>query len=331
MADNEFRDKIILVTGGTGSIGSVLVSKLLEFDPKQIRIYSRNDSRQYRLLERFNHDPRIRILSGDVRDFDRLDLAMQDVDIVYHAAALKHVPICEYNPFEAVQTNIIGSQNVIRAAAKHRVKKVIGISTDKVANASNVLGITKLMMEKLFINSNFYNAGTIFSCVRFGNVAWAEGSVLPVWKKQAAEKGRILVTDSKMTRFLMSLDQAADLVFKATNLMKGGEIFVFKMAGIKLTDLAKVFVNKYFPGKNISIQLAGIRAGEKIHEQLVGHGDENSQIFEDKDMLIIFPAINTGYRFPSEKRNYPNFRGVVRKINYSSDKYINKSKITKII
>src|SRR3989338_8628189 len=189
---NEFKDKVILVTGGTGSIGSELVRQLLKYKPKQVRVLSRNETRQYELLESLSYPSNIRMLIGDIRDRERLQLAFSGVDVVFHAAALKHVPFCEYNPSEAMKTNIVGSHNVIDAALHSGVQKVVAISTDKVANPFNVLGASKLMMEKLFINSNFIlGDGIKFSCVRFGNVSWSDGSVLPLWRSQIERKGTI--------------------------------------------------------------------------------------------------------------------------------------------
>ncbi|MDP3696584.1 MAG: SDR family NAD(P)-dependent oxidoreductase, partial [Candidatus Taylorbacteria bacterium] len=183
MANSEFDNKTILITGGTGSIGSALVKELLPYNPKQIRIFSRDQNKQYELMEELGDQPHVRFLVGDIRDENRLNLALNNVDIVFHAAALKHVPSCEYNPFEAVKTNIIGSQNIIEAALEHNVDKVIGISTDKVVYPTSVMGTSKLMMEKLFSSAYHYmgQKNTKFACVRFGNVAWSTASVLPIW------------------------------------------------------------------------------------------------------------------------------------------------------
>lgn len=327
------KDKIILVTGGTGTIGSKLVIELLKYGPKQIRIFSRDESKQHELIEKIGHPANLRLLIGDIRDKDRLDLAFRDVDIVFHAAALKHVPFCEYNPFEAVKTNIIGSQNVIDAALANQVEKVVAISTDKTVNPSGVMGVSKLMMEKLFINANYYkgSAETIFSCVRFGNVAWARGSVLNSWQKQAAKTGMIKVTDEKMTRFMMSQEEAINLVFEAAQSMKGGEMFVFKMPAIKITELAKIFINKYFNGKNIGVQIVGKRAGEKIHEELLGLNYEQSPIFENEKMFIIRPRLQIhGWETYAEIQ-YPEFTERKTQESYSSADHLNAEKIKDII
>lgn len=330
---NEFRNKTILVTGGTGTIGAKLVESLLKAGPKQIRVFSRDESKQYDLLEHLRHAPKLRLLIGDIRDEKRLELALQGVDIVFHAAALKHVPFCEYNPFETVKTNIIGSQNVIDAALKNKVGKVVAISTDKVVNPIGIMGVSKLMMEKLFINANYYkgDAVTKFSCVRFGNVTWARGSVLNLWKNQAAKNGRIEITDKQMTRFLMSQDDAVNLVFEAARLMKGGEIFVFKMPAIKIPQLAQLFLQKYFPGKKINLKVVGKRAGEKLHEELLGANEGAAEIFEDKKMFIIRPQIPIYGLKNRETQNYPGFRQSKRPGSYSSKDYLAVQKIKKII
>lgn len=329
---NEFKGKTILVTGGTGSIGSELVKQLLAYEPKQLRVFSRDENRQYYLMEQLHRPKNLRFFIGDIRDKDRLDFAFQDVDIVFHAAAMKHVPLCEYNPFEAVKTNILGSQNVIDIALKHNIDKVIGISTDKAANPSNVMGTSKLMMEKLLINANFYRgwARTKFSCVRFGNVAWARGSVLPLWIKQAEYDGEIHITNPDMTRFFMSISQAINLVLETARLTSGGEIFILKMPSIRIKDLAKMFIQKYFPQKKIVVKQIGNRPGEKTHEDLYTPNFKPKSQFENKDMIIIIPEVNI-FELVQPERTY---KGFVRKKNiaeYCSDKSINVKKIKEIV
>ena len=291
MEKNEFNDKIILVTGGTGTIGSELVRQLLTFEPRQVRVLSRDENKQYHLLEELNYPKNLRLLIGDVRDRARLELALQNVDIVLHAAAMKHVSLCEYNPFEAVQTNIIGSQNVIEAALAASVKKVIAISTDKAVGPTNVMGASKLLMEKMFVNVNHFTAphSTSFACVRFGNVTWASGPVLPLWQRQIEQNARIRVTNNDMTRFLMSTKQAVSLILEATSISRGGEIFLLKMPATKLTELAQVFIAKYYSDKKITIELVGLRPGEKLHEELFDTSDLSKKIFESNRMFIITP------------------------------------------
>ena len=331
--DSIFKDKIILVTGGTGSIGSETVRQILPYQPKQVRVFSRNDSKQYDLLEKLNHPANLRLFIGDIRDRDRLDLAFQNVDIVFHAAALKHVPICEYNPFEAVKTNIVGSQNVIDTALRHNVKKIIGISTDKAANPTNVMGTSKLMMEKLFTNTNFFSTGkTMLSCVRFGNVAWATSSVLPIWKEQASRHGHINVTHRSMTRFMMSINQAVGLTLKAAELTLGGEIFILKMPSIKINDLAKMFIKKYHPDQSIKIKLTNSRPGEKMHEDLLTPMEDYGTILENGEMFILFPKSPVLVRdFEPKLINYPGFKSARSMRQYSSDKKIDNKQVYKII
>lgn len=326
----QFKDKIILVTGGTGSIGSELVAQLLKLGPKQVRVLSRDESKQYELLEMLDHPKNLRLFIGDIRDKDRLELAFQNVDIVFHAAALKHVPFCEYNPFETVKTNILGSQNVIEAALRHKVKKVIAISTDKAANPNNVMGTSKLMMEKLFINANYYGSGkTLFSCVRFGNVSWARGSVMPLWDKQARKNKSINLTDGEMTRFFMSKKEACSLVLEATQLAKGGEIFILKMPSIKIFDLAHLFITKYFPEDNIKIKSIGQRAGEKLHEELL-NAHENCRVLANHRMFIIVPKVEIYGLEDAKISGYVGFKEA-KECNYSSCDSINIEKIKEVV
>lgn len=299
-----------MVTGGTGSIGSEIVKQLLKFRPKQVRILSRNDSRQHQLFEDLDHPKNVRMFIGDIRDKNRLDLAFQNVDIIFHAAALKHVPLCEYNPFETVKTNIIGSQNVIEAALKHGVKKIIAISTDKAADPANIMGISKLMMEKLFINTNLFSEGqTLLSCVRFGNVAWADGSVLPVWDQQVKKTGALCLTDGEMTRFMMSIKQAVALVLKAAELAQGGEVFILKMPSVKIKDLAKMFLKKYHSDKKVALTVIGNRPGDKVHESLINSEERRGRIYANQEMLIVVPLLNTYNRKQlALNRRYSDFK-----------------------
>ena len=332
MTNNEFKNKIILITGGTGSIGSALVKELLPYNPTQIRIFSRDQNKQYELMEELGDQPHVRFLVGDIRDENRLNLALNNVDIVFHAAALKHVPSCEYNPFEAVKTNIMGSQNLIEAALKNNVQKVIGISTDKVVHPTSVMGTSKLMMEKLFTSAYHYMGpkNTKFACVRFGNVAWSAASVLPIWQKQVSKNNEIKITDKRMSRFLMSKQQAARLVLKAAELTHGEEIFVLKMPAIKLPHLAKIFIEKYAPGQKVKIKLIGNRGGEKMHEDLFSGADMHQHIFENKEMFILVSHPN---RYPElNDRKYPGFKKVNKdNIKLSSANNISISEIKKII
>ncbi|KKT57822.1 MAG: Polysaccharide biosynthesis protein CapD [Candidatus Giovannonibacteria bacterium GW2011_GWC2_44_9] len=293
---NEFKNKNILVTGGTGSIGSEIVHQLLKFSPKVIRVFARHEDRHYQLMNELGtENERLRFVVGDIRDKDRLRMAMEGVDVVFHAAALKQVAMCEYNPFEAVKTNIIGTQNIIEAARDLKIPKVIGISTDKVAEPEGILGVSKLMAEKLFLSSFYYRGDkkTKFACVRFGNVLGSRGSLLPLLKKQIAANGEVAITDQKMTRFVMTVPQAVNLILSATNMMRGHEIFVLKMPAIRLVDLIKAAVNYYAPifGKkssDIKIKTIGRRAGEKIHEKLLADY-EVPRALESGEMYILTP------------------------------------------
>lgn len=310
-----FAGRTVLVTGGTGTIGSMLVQQLLRERPKQIRVLSRDESKQYELMETIKHHQGVRFFIGDIRDRERLDYAFQGVDIVFHAAALKHVPLCEYNPFEAVKTNIVGSQNVIAAALQANVDRVVAISTDKAVNPENVMGVSKLMMEKLIVNANYYRGPerTKFSLVRFGNVAWARGSVFPLWQKQAERNREIHVTDQRMTRFLMSQKQAITLVLKCATIMNGGEVFILKMPSIRLPDLAKIFIAKYFPHQKIRTVVSGKRAGEKTHEELCLPNPEGIKLFENRELLILVPEVN----IPDLKQRLSLYPGFKQRHNFS--------------
>lgn len=289
---NEFEGKNILVTGGTGSIGLEIVRQLLKYKPNVIRIFARHEDRHHYVMQELGND-RLRFIIGDVRDKDRLRMAMEGVDIVFHAAALKHVPLCEYNPFEAVKTNIVGTQNVIESAREQGVKKVISISTDKVVDPTGVLGVSKLMGEKLSLAPYFNQKDekTKFSCVRFGNVLGSRGSILPLIKKQIFKKGEVTITDPNMTRFVMTIPQAVKLVLSASAMMQGREIFILKMPSVYLSDLIKAAIEYYAPlaGKKVSdikTKFIGKREGEKIHERLLAD-HEIDRALETKDMYVL--------------------------------------------
>lgn len=290
-----FKDKNIIVTGGTGSIGSEIVRRILKYKPKVVRILSRDETKQFELEQELGDLENIRFLIGDIRDKYRLKRAFEGIDIVFHAAAMKHVPACEFNPFEAVQTNVIGTQNLVDAAIENEVEKVIAISTDKAASPINTMGATKLLAEKLIIDANYYKGHrkTVFSCVRFGNVMGSRGSVIPLFEKQIQRGGPVTITDPEMTRFMMTIPQAVDLVFKATKLARGGEIFIFKMPVIKLGDLAQVMIwnlaPKYgYKPESIQVNTIGIRNGEKMYEHLMNE-EEARYAYETEDMFIVIP------------------------------------------
>lgn len=326
------KNKTVLITGGTGTIGAELARQILTYDPKQVRVLSRDESKQYYLQEQLNYPKNLRLLIGDIRDKERLQTACRGVEVIFHAAAMKHVPLCEYNPYEAVKTNVIGTQNVIDAAIKNGVEKVVAVSTDKAVNPVGILGTTKLMMERLIINAN-YASGKIktkFSCVRFGNVAAARGSVLDLWRRQVARDNTIKITDGKMTRFFMSPAQAIELVLEAGSLMTGGEIFIFKMSAIKLNDVAKIFLQKYFPDSKVKIQTIGNRTGEKQHEELLNPTNGNEYILENKKMYVIIPKMPI-FNIRQITKNLPDFRHVIKAKTYSSKHHIDRKKIAQII
>lgn len=304
---NIFKGKTILVTGGTGSIGSEIVRQLLARDPKVVRVFARHEERHHQMMQDFAGEERhLRFIVGDIRDRDRLRMAMEGVDIVFHAAALKHVPLCETNPFEAVKTNIIGTQNVIDVARELNVEKVIGVSTDKAAEPESVLGVSKLMAEKLFLATYFYKGSkaTTFACVRFGNVLGSRGSLLPLLKKQIFEKGEVTVTDPSMTRFVMTVPQAVGLVLRSVELSKGQEVFILKMPSARLGDIVDAARAVYAPlaGKkpsDIGVKIIGTRNGEKKHERLLAEY-ELGRVLETEDMYILTPPEKAGLQHYAE-------------------------------
>ena len=333
---NTFKGKKILVTGGTGCIGSEIVKHLFRYDPKVVRIFSNDEDNTYRLSQELDCNKNKRFLIGDIRDKERLLLAMEGIDIVYHAAALKHVPLCEYNPFEAIKTNVLGTQNVIESALERQVKKVINISTDKAVNPVNTMGATKLLAEKLMIDANFYKgkSKTLFSCVRFGNVLFSRGSVMPLFEQQVREKKMVTVTDPEMTRFMMSIKSTIDLVFKATLMTKGGEIFILKMPVLKLGDLADVAIKEYakrfgYKTDSVKKKIIGPRPGEKMFEELMTK-KESQNIFETDDMLIIPPELDFGIKLT--KKDYKDAKiSKMRRYNSEDIKPLNKKEIHKLL
>ena len=285
----KFNKKNILITGGTGSFGQAAVQYFLKnYKLNKLIIYSRDENKQFEMQNRFK-DKRLRFFLGDVRDQVRLEMALKDVDFVIHAAALKHVPAAEYNPFESVKTNIYGSQSVVLASIKQKVKKVIILSTDKACNPVNLYGATKLCSEKIFINANYLSGkkGTIFGVVRYGNVISSRGSVVPYFKKMIREgKKELPLTHHDMTRFFITLPDAIKFVMNSFILLKRGEIFVPKMQSILISDLIKVLNPK------AKIKIIGIRPGEKIHETLCSK-DESNYLYENKKHFIIYtPTID---------------------------------------
>lgn len=288
-----FRNRIILITGGTGSIGSEIVHQLIKCEPKQIRIYSRDESKHFFLekeLEKYKSPIDIRFFIGDIRDKERLNRAFSRVDIVFHAAALKHVPYCEYNPFEAIKTNIYGTQNLIDVAIDHDIEKLIAISTDKAVYPNTVMGITKLMMERMIIASKPYIgvARTKLCVVRFGNVLNSRGSVVPLWIDQIKNGGPVTVTDKKMKRFFMSIPEAVELVFYAGSIMLGEEIFALKMTEKNIYQLARETIKNNSRGKKIKIKIVGSREREKLVEKIYT-GEEKELMIDIGKFYVILP------------------------------------------
>jgi UDP-N-acetylglucosamine 4,6-dehydratase (inverting) len=279
-----WKDKTVLLTGGTGSFGRRFTEHLLrKHAPRALRVFSRDELKQHEMQKAFRSDERLRFFLGDIRDRDRLHRAFMGVDIVVHAAALKQVPACEYNPLEAVKTNIMGAANIIDAAIERNVSRVLALSTDKAVNPVNLYGATKLCAEKLFVQGNSYvGAGaTRFACVRYGNVVGSRGSVVPLFREQA-RGGEITLTDPRMTRFWITLDQGVELVLSCTERMRGGEVFVPKIPSMKLTDLAEAVAPQ------CKRTFIGIRPGEKLHEALLTE-DEARHAFELADRYVIEP------------------------------------------
>lgn len=306
----------ILVTGGTGSFGKALVEKLIkDFNPKKIIIYSRDELKQYemeQILSKYAPHP-VRFLIGDVRDRDRLNLALKGVDIIIHAAALKQVPAAEYNPMECIRTNVMGAENIVRAAIDNDVKNVVALSTDKAANPINLYGASKLASDKIFVSgNNLVGTGkTRFSVVRYGNVFGSRGSVIPFFQKLKAENATTIpITDERMTRFWITLEQGVNFVLSSLEMMKGGEIFVPKIPSMKITDLAGIIV----PG--VPHKVVGIRPGEKLHEIMVPCDDSRST-HELEDRYVIEPSFN--FWDAEDADRYQQYDKVGENFSYSSD------------
>ena len=306
-------DKTILITGGTGSFGKNFTKRVLtEYNPKKIIIYSRDEYKQFLMQNLFkDHVEKLRFFIGDVRDEKRLYRAFDGVDVVIHAAALKQVPAAEYNPIEAIKTNIHGAENIINAAIDNGVKKIIALSTDKAVNPINLYGATKLVSDKLFISGNAYvgNKDTLFSVVRYGNVSGSRGSVIPFFKSLIDQNQNVIpITDFRMTRFWITLDEAVNLVIKAIEEARGGELYVKKCPSFKVTDLAKAMK------KDCEFEDVGIRTGEKIHEVMVTEEDSRTT-YEYGDHYIIYPDFD----WWKNVNNKSGGKKVEDRFRYSSD------------
>jgi len=298
----------VMVTGGTGSFGNKLVEIMLgKYHPRRLVIFSRDELKQSEMMARFS-DQSLRFFVGDVRDRERLERAMHGVDVVFHAAALKQIPSCEYNPFEAIQTNVMGTKNVIDAAIDQGVKRVMAISTDKAVGPVNLYGATKLCAEKLVVQGNAYGRarGTAFAAVRYGNVIGSRGSVIPLFRAQRAA-GAVTVTDPKMTRFWIHLEQGVEFAIRSAAIMRGGEIFVPKIPSMRIMDLVETVA----PG--CRVEFIGVRPGEKVHEILISE-DESRQALEFDDMFVLEPVFPSWTIEPRVGGKRPAFG-----FRYSSD------------
>jgi len=307
--------KSILITGGTGSFGKRFVKAVLErYNPRRLIIYSRDELKQYEMQQTFNpekHDC-LRYFLGDVRDLDRLNMALRGVDVVVHAAALKQVPAAEYNPTECIKTNVLGAENLVMASISAKVEKVIALSTDKAASPINLYGASKLAADKIFVAGNRLSGidGTVFSCVRYGNVVGSRGSVIPFFQKLIDEGAdKLPITDPRMTRFWITLQQGVDFVLSSFDIMKGGEIFVPKIPSMKITDLAAAMA------PNLTLETVGIRPGEKLHEIMVTEDDARYTV-QLKDRYIIEPYFTHALGLKIFEESTP----VPEDFRYSSDK-----------
>ena len=317
-------NKTILVTGGTGSFGKKFTKiALSNYDPEAIRIFSRGEMKQHKMRNMFDNHRNLRFFIGNVRDKDRLERAMEGADIVIHAAAIKQVPACEYNPIEAIRTNVDGAANVIDAAIDTGVEKVLALSTDKAVHPVNLYGATKLVAEKLFVQGNAYSGGqdTAFSCVRYGNVVGSRGSVIPVFQEQK-KKGKITITDDRMTRFWITLKQGVRFVLNSLDRMHGGEVFVPKIPSMEITDLADVIA------PDAEREVIGIRPGEKINEELLTR-EEARHAKEFDGYFVIEPE----HPFWN-KENHPEGNDLPEPFEYTSgknDEWLSKDELREMI
>jgi UDP-N-acetylglucosamine 4,6-dehydratase/5-epimerase len=318
-----FDDQRILITGGTGSWGQTLTRMLLDtYSPKQIVIFSRGELQQV-LMQRKFRDPRIKFVIGDVRDLEAVRFAMRDIDTVFHLAALKHVPVCEDHPQEAIKTNITGTTNVVNAAIEHRVAKVIDVSTDKAVDPLNLYGMTKAVGEKLIIQANNLSDYTRFVCIRGGNVMGSNGSVIPYFIEQIRSGGPVTITDRAMTRFFLTLEEAIGLLFKAAESSVGGETFVMNMPACRIADVAEVLMDHFGP---VDLVEMGAKPGEKIDEMLISQHEARHSFCFDENYYVILPTnaglalldnYNTLKKFP-----YPEFSSQTKLMNREEIKYM---------
>jgi len=313
-----FAGKKILITGGTGSLGQALTKRLLEIGANTIRIFSRNESKQIEMEDNIKDD-RLKFFIGDVRDFQRLLKAVEGADFVFHTAALKHVPKIEYNPFEAIKTNVVGSQNVIDASLDANVDKVVYVGTDKAVSPLNTYGATKLLAEKLFVSANNYldkeKYRTKFFAVRYGNVLGSSGSVIPKFIEQIKANKQVTITDPKMTRFSITMNEALDLILNAITSAKGSEIFVPKLRAYNIIDVKNALTELI---SNTGEEITGIRIGEKLHETLINE-DEIRYSWEFENMYMITSPLYTLFNDKNIKESYQGIKKIEDVQKYSSD------------
>ena len=322
-----FKDKIIAVTGGTGSWGHELVSQLIaDHSPKEIRIISRGEHKQVDMSRKFS-DSRLKFIIGDVRDKEKLEKSFKNVDIVFHLAALKHVPVCEDNGWDAVLTNVYGTQNVIDAAESTGVKVLVDVSTDKAVDPFNLYGVSKALGEKLIVNSNNLNLNTKFVCIRGGNVIGTNGSVLPLFKKQILEKNEITITDPLMTRYLMSVKEAIGLVFKAAEMALGGEVFVLRMPSTTVELISDSMI-KIFGNSNTKKSFIGSRPGEKLHEVLVSKNESPRTVELGDNYFVVLPF----FANKEMQNHYKDFKKMeLEEFNSSNARRIEIDELTEVI
>lgn len=334
--NNFYQGKTVLVTGGAGSIGSELVRNLIPLKPKAIRVFDNNETGLFDLEQELT-SAFLRSFIGDIRDKERLARAMENVDIVFHGAALKHVPLCEFNPFDAIKTNIIGTQNVLDVSLDEEVEKFIFISTDKAVNPTNVMGTTKLLGERLTISANSYKGSrkSTFSCVRFGNVLGSRGSVVPLFIQQINQGKSLTITNPDMTRFIMSIPRAVEFILKAGAIAQGSEIFISKMPVIKIGDLAEVVIDKYsqklgIDSKSIKITIIGNRSGEKVFEELMCEYEAENASENDSMFIIKQPSLEIGPKTITSLTN--EFKPVkIKEYTSKNQKILTKDEIRAII
>jgi UDP-N-acetylglucosamine 4,6-dehydratase/5-epimerase len=320
-------DKNILITGGTGSFGHQMIVELMQYKPKLIRIFSRDEDKQHDLRQELLDNPildKIQFVIGDVRDYERIHSITKDMDIIFHAAALKQVPSVEAHPYEAVKTNIVGAFNVVTAAVAQKVKNVIAVSTDKAVKPVNAMGMTKALQEKLILSDEITKDKTKFCCVRYGNVLGSRGSVIPLWDKRLDQNKPLPITHPDMTRFMLTLSQAIDLVFYSLKNSKGGEIFVKKAPATKMINLARAYAELKTGKKNYPLEYIGIRAGEKIDEVLVSE-EEMRRVQEKKDHFVIKREAEIDNRFVKKSTKFTEYgSGTISPLNIEELKSLMK-------